>query len=440
MLMIRTKCSRLLTLLTLICALTLSATTEAQQWQQKQRFPSQGRDHPVGFGINDTGYAMVGMVETVAGITFLDDFYRYLPSEDKWESLQNFPGAARGFSIGVAHQGKGYIGFGAKINRTAGEVEPLDDLWEYNPANDKWRQLPDCPGEPRRHPAMEAVNGKIYVGLGDGNSGNLKDWWVLDLETEEWSQIPDMPGAPRHHPYHFSLNGKVYAGMGHGPRFAPGANASGVMDDWYVYSPEDSTWTELQDFPGQARVAGTQFAHGEYGYILSGDGGNHSYMDSGQFWRYKPETDEWKALPAHPGVSLWAPTSFVTNDMVHMVGGLNRKKGERGENVYAFRLADSTKDPTDTTDNPQDPTGAPEVAKLATQVKLYPNPVSRNLQYQLEGHRVDRAMIYSLKGEVVARQGASRGGINVQELSPGIYVLRLQDNHGKWYSKRFMKQ
>jgi N-acetylneuraminic acid mutarotase len=96
----------------LICALTLSATTEAQQWQQKQRFPSQGRDHPVGFGINDTGYAMVGMVETVAGITFLDDFYRYLPSEDKWETLQNFPGAARGFSIGVAHQGKGYIGFG----------------------------------------------------------------------------------------------------------------------------------------------------------------------------------------------------------------------------------------------------------------------------------------------------------------------------------------
>lgn len=417
-------CSFVMMVMVWIAPLSTQAQNDA--WETKAEFPAQGRDHPVGFGINNTGYAMVGMVETVNGIRFLDDFYKYAPSEDKWESKGSFPGAARGFSIGIAHQGKGYIGFGAKINRAANQIEPLKDLWEYNPETDSWNELPPCPCDARRHPAMEAVNGKIYVGLGDGGDGNLKDWWVFDLETEEWSQIPDMPGPPRHHPYHFTVDGNIYAGMGHGSKLAVEANPNGILDDWYEYDPKDSSWTEMDKFPGQPRVAGTQFANGDYGYILSGDGGNHSYMDSGQFWRYNPANDEWKELPAHPGISLWAPTNFVLNDEVMMIGGLNRRDGTRDARIYSYQLASTT--------------GVASQTREEEALSLYPNPVSNNLQVDLKGKAIRNLSILDMNGKVVKRTGSRTGQLNVSLLDNGTYLLRIQDEAGEWHQHKFIKQ
>jgi hypothetical protein len=85
--------------------------------------------------------------------------YQYTPELDRWSRLGRFPGNARSFAIGVTYNGLGYIGFGAN------ELGYLNDLWSYDPETRAWNQLASCACTGRRHPAMLALNNKIYVGL-----------------------------------------------------------------------------------------------------------------------------------------------------------------------------------------------------------------------------------------------------------------------------------
>ncbi|MEZ4902787.1 MAG: hypothetical protein R2822_14060 [Spirosomataceae bacterium] len=71
----------------------------------------------------------------------------------------------------------------------------------------------------------------------------------------------------RHHPFYFAVNGKTYVGFGHGSAFVDGNN---IYKDFYRISSKQRQWKQLRDFPDMGRVAGTQFDHDGYGYILSG--------------------------------------------------------------------------------------------------------------------------------------------------------------------------
>jgi hypothetical protein len=45
---------------------------------------------------------------------------------------------------------------------------------------------------------------------------------------------------------------------------------------------------------------------------MSGDGDDHRKMNTGQLHAFYPNTaKKWRTLPSHPGVSRWAPGSFV---------------------------------------------------------------------------------------------------------------------------------
>ena len=71
-----------------------------------------------------------------------------------------------------------------------------------------------------------------------------------------------------------------------------------VITCWYRWDIDTETWTQMTDFPGEGRVAGTQFSIGDRGFVLSGD------------------SDSWSALPPHPGPSRWAPGSFTIGNVV----------------------------------------------------------------------------------------------------------------------------
>lgn len=403
----------------LIGGCLMLSSISAQEWNQKSNMPGNGRDHPVGFAINDTGYILTGLLYEGQNPRILDDFYRYIPENDQWVTMDPFPGPSRGFSIGIAHQGKGYIGFGTGFSGT------LNDLWEYDPNSNEWTELPECPCAGRRHPAMEAANGKIYVGLGDTikdrNIIDLKDWWAYDIENKTWQQIPDLPGPARHHPYHFTLNGNIYAGMGHGhPQ-----GGSKIYRDWYQYDPQNSSWISMNDFPGQGRVAGTQFAHGGKGYVLSGDGDNHGFMQTGQFWSYQPAEDEWNEEPPHPGVSRWAPTNFVANDQVFMMGGLNRKTDQRKDDLWAFNLSSTTS----------------KKAVKADQkaFKIYPNPAKQKVHFP-DDFSPQKVELVNTNGQILKSESSNLNSVKVADLSSGLYLLRAKDEKGNWHQSRFLKR
>lgn len=378
-------------------------TLSAQSWTQMGDILS-GVHHPVTFGIGDYGYSVTGSNFTNSPTK---GFYKYDPSSDQWSILTDFPGTARSFAIGTVYDSKGYLGFGAS------QFSYLNDLWRYDPATDNWTQLASCPCAGRRHPSFIAVDSAIYVGLGDGQAGNLKDWWKYDIPSNSWTQLPDLPGLPRHHPFHFTVNGQVYAGLGHGN--------NSIYADWYKLDVSTDTWTPMQNFPGEARVAGTQINHAGKGYVLSGDGDNHSTMLTGQFWEYEHSTDTWTQLTPHPGYSRWAPGSFIVKDTLYFFGGLNRRSGNLEISMYSYPMASTV--------------GIEEVNQ---EFDLYPNPAGDWVRIESET-TFDQLVLTNAQGQVVLERSAT-DQVDIHGLSPGIYQLEILKNGQRIGHRKLLKQ
>jgi len=267
-------------------------------------------NHSYGFSLDGKGYIVAG--ESTDGYT--DAMYEYDPAADAWTALPDFPGAARGYTIGDQWNGQAWMGFGLSNSGY------LNDLWVFDPSSGEWTEKASCPCTARTHPAFIAEGDKVFVGLGGGPNGDMDDWWEYDMATDSWSQKPDFPGSERHHPYQFGIDGMIYVGFGH--------NGPNIYNEMYRYDPSTEAWTEVASLPAEGRVAGTQFAHNGMGYALSGDGEDHSSMEEGELWQYDPTADAWFQWPSHPGMSRWAPASFVLNDEVYLINGMSYDPGE----------------------------------------------------------------------------------------------------------------
>lgn len=377
-------------------ALILSANfLLAQSWESSAPLPggaNDARHHPVTFSSGGFGYLMGGDVNGEEE----NDFMRYDPTSDSWEMLPDFPGLGRSFSYGTSRNTKAYVGFGG-----ADEV-PFNDLWEYDTETESWTELATCPCEPRYHPAFIQVNNKIYVGLGN-NPFNLNDWWEYDIPTNTWTEKDDLPGPTRHHPYHFAIDGIAYVGLGHGD------SVNGVMSiytDWYMFDPATSEWTQLADFPGEARVAGTQFDHNGKGYVLSGDGDDHNFMETGEFWQYDPIFDSWVELTPHPGSSRWAPGSFVIDNYVYMIGGLSNVQLESDMLRFDLGTLLSTSQEWNTEN-----------------LSIYPNPAQDSFTISENINQFTEVLLVDACGKVV--QSVVNERVDVRQLSSGVYYLKL---------------
>jgi N-acetylneuraminic acid mutarotase len=306
------------------------------KWTKKADLPLiiDARHHPVTFSIGGFGYYGLGSsyfatCGSAGPNNSMADFYRYDPAQDSWKKLKNFPGGSRSFSYGVTYNGKAYLGFGQ-----GGGFK--NDLWEYDPTNDSWKELMPCPCAAREHPAMVQLNDKIYVGMGNESLyTNLKDWWEYDITNNLWGKKDDLPGPARHHPFYFSIGEYAYVGFGHGTLNVDGKY---IYRDFYQYDPIQESWTRLNNFPGMARVAGTQFTYKGKGYVLSGDNNTHNSFLTGEFWCYDPLTDSWKQLDSHPGTSRWAPGSFVIDNKLFFTSGTTRNKQAFMRDLFEFQL------------------------------------------------------------------------------------------------------
>jgi len=378
-------------LILLFSAFIFQFSVLAQSWVSSANIPS-GRHHPVTFSLNGIGYSVTG---SNTNNLPTKDFYKYDPVLDTWTSLTQFPGTARSYSIGTTLNGLAYMGFGAT------STQYLNDLWHYNPQNEQWTQLTSCPCSARSHPAFIALNNKIYVGLGNNNVSDLKDWWEYNILTDSWTQMADLPGPARHHPFHFSAQGEVFAGMGHGGPI--------VYKDWYKLDTTSNAWTAQIQFPGEARVAGTQFNNADFGYVLSGDGDDHSYMSTGEFWRYDASIDYWLQLSAHPGVSRWAPGSFVIDDVVYFFGGVNRQTNQLPNDMWKFDLEAAS-------------VGIAE--NVNADLRVFPNPAKYYISWELN-NVIKKVVILNAFGQVAQVTDGTSTKIDVSSWQAGMYFVQF---------------
>ncbi|MEL7247325.1 MAG: kelch repeat-containing protein [Bacteroidota bacterium] len=368
----------------------------AQEWEQVAGLPdgaADARHHPVTFSVGNFGYLLTGAVNGTAA----KDFMRYDATTDTWEDLPDFPGAARSFSYATSRGTKAYIGFGGA------DGTPYNDFWEYDTETEEWTRLSDCPCSPRYHPAFIQLDDRIYVGMGN-NPSNLRDWWEYDIPTDTWTQKDDLPGPTRHHPFYFGIGDIAYVGLGHG---STGGSAANIYNDFYMFDPSTDEWTRLDDFPGEARVAGTQFDYNGKGYILSGDGDNHNHMEEGEFWEYDPSADEWTQLTSHPGnSSRWAPGSFVIDNYAYLTCGLSIDRLE--SDMMRFEL---------------EPLSTSTTEFAATPIAVFPNPTTSMVFITKEITDFEEVRLVNSYGQLV--QTVTSNQVDVKAYPAGVYYLQF---------------
>ena len=303
------------------------AVSAQDSWTQMTSPVGNGRHHPITVANDQYGYVLAGQ----AGFASLnlDDVHRYDPTSDSWETLGVFPGGGRGYGYGVCEGDDAFVGFGSNDNGYP------TDFWHLDMATGSWTEMASFPGNGRNHPAMVLTAGTVFVGLGSNDDGNLGDWWGYDIATDSWSELAPFTWGDRHHPFYFGIDGIAYVGFGHGDSQN---GALTIYKDVHAYDPATDSWTQLSDFPGEARVAGTQFAVDGKGYVLSGDGDNHGPLDYGEFWEYDPDTDSWTELAPHPGGARWAPGSFVLGCHAYLTGGLEGSSDTYHHDLWRYTL------------------------------------------------------------------------------------------------------
>jgi len=247
------------------------------------------------------------------------------------------PDGGRASACACECDGKAYV-FGGRNGKTF-----LNDLWEYDPVTDSWKDLGKSPMKARVNATMSAHDGKIYVGLGYSTTrayipeGFQKDWWEYTPQTGTWKQLADYPNTYTNACTSFNLGDKIYALYGfwhgfsqyvccydipsdswtvwpdnHSRAFSHtggrGALLDGIfyygggfnttnMTHWFAIEITNDQWTPRSSIPGKGREFGACAASNEYIYYFGGKyfGGD---MTGGEIFdtylRFAPATNQWE--------------------------------------------------------------------------------------------------------------------------------------------------
>jgi N-acetylneuraminic acid mutarotase len=172
---------------------------------------------------------------------------------------------ASGFGIGH----KGYITCGSYIN-----IQPLNDLWEWDEQTNLWAQKANLPGSARANATAFSVGLKGYVFGGTDGTSALNDLWEYDPGADSWTQKVSLPGQGRTDAVAFSIGEYVYIIGG----WSGGGDA---LSDVWQYNTLTDSWAQLPDFPGIPTAGGTAFSINNLGYIAGGYG-------TTECWEYDP--------------------------------------------------------------------------------------------------------------------------------------------------------
>ena len=151
-----------------------------------------------------------------------------------------------------------------------------------------------------------------------------------------------------------------------------------------------------------------------FGFILSGDGDNHNYMDTGEMWRYNPADDSWLQFPPHPGKSRWAPGSFVINNEVFFLGGVNRFTNIFPKDFVSFDMSAATL----------------ELEKEQLEnIYFYPNPANNIISWEYN-EAITQATLINALGQLVSSIPKTAHKMDVSTMGNGVYSLQFYSRNG----------
>lgn len=197
---------------------------QTDSWERKADYPSFSTDDCIGFAYENKIYIGIGFHGTSFGRLII----RYYPETDTWEQMNEFPGYPRATGVGCAGEEHIYMGTGYTTTN-------LNDWWEYLPVSDSWKKRKEMPDNGRISGAALSVNNRYFVSTGRYFAGTLtgghlkSDIIEYDAVRNVWYKRGNIPTEGRENAIAFTINGKGYIGLGEGE--------SGVLNDLWSFEP-----------------------------------------------------------------------------------------------------------------------------------------------------------------------------------------------------------
>lgn len=257
--------------------------------------------------------------------------YEYDPATNQWAKKK--PMALPSHHVAFTEYNGKIYAFGGFVYPTSGPAAwvPINNAWEYDPANDSWKALAPMPSK-RGSPVAVAVNDKIYVigGVtllpGSSNTalsfdtpqqvvGTVEEY---DPATNTWRERSPMP-TPRNHASIGTVNGKIYVIGGRvGAAFIGLATDVSVVEE---YDPATDKWSAPKARMPTARSAlGYATINGKI-YVAGGEFQDpHMMATFRAVEAYDPATNSWSTMPPMPVSRHGLAAGAIGNKLI-LVGG-----------------------------------------------------------------------------------------------------------------------
>jgi peroxiredoxin/N-acetylneuraminic acid mutarotase len=267
--------------------------------------------------------------------------YEYDPASDSWTKKKPMPHPAHHAAL-ASLDGKIYVsgGFVPPQNSQipiGGAWQPVNELWEYDPAADSWKALASMPTKRGAAVAAEA-GGKIYVIGGATTVEGSKDPFftflgpsqvlstneVYDPATNKWESRKPM-GVPRNHAFAGAVNGNIYVIGGRtGHAFIMSATNTNVVE---AYDPAADMWSGPLERMPTARSGGGSGSDGRRIYCAGGEVTTAELVGAFRgVEAYDPAMNAWMTLPSMPMPRHGVAGAVIGNEF-HLVSGMVQSAG-----------------------------------------------------------------------------------------------------------------
>jgi N-acetylneuraminic acid mutarotase len=200
-------------------------------WKPIKDLEGTGRWYASGFSDGKNGIVGLGMDP---GRNRLADLWKYDPVLNSWSAFSTFDGLPRNGAVTFTINNKIYIGTGFY---TSG----LDDFRAIDILTKEWSDVASIPNGKREHAVAFAANGKGYVIGGKELSGWKNDVWEYEPATNRWTKKGNIPGESRAFMTTMIFGDKILIGGGLNPD-------NTWSDKWYLYDPKTDVWTLKTSF------------------------------------------------------------------------------------------------------------------------------------------------------------------------------------------------